>query len=296
MKKIKQLIAVALLAVSLTGCGILPKQVEFFQRKVQAVPVISDAAVEHQRQAAQYVAEEAKITQEAALSTKADPSVLLPIMETYKVAMALTESVGPPLEPYTADKPAQPIVDTLHHDQAKLNHKIENYAEHVDKDVGKKIEGTGFFQIGYFSYLVIIVVLVLLAYGALRIYGMVNPAVGLGVNTVTGVASSLLSKGVSELVAGGESFKNYIEASPLTADVKNYVQDLFVRAHTSAQSSDVQTVVNQLTASNQPGVVSAPPPVPAPVASVAPLNVAPTLLAPVVAAVAVAPHNAAPSE
>lgn len=281
MKKLTHLLPLLLL-VFITGCGtLIPKKVEFFQDKVKAVPVVTEAAKEHQRQAAQFEAKKVEEAKLAAVAIGAPDEVTKPLTDASTVADALTDVLGPADDPWwlsttAPEKVAPKYAAELKHDQAKLNERVADYAKDVQKDVGKKIEGTGLVQVGYFTYIGIIIGLVLLAYFALKIYGSINPAVGLGVNTAGSIASSVLSKGFSELVAGGEQFKDYVENSPLTAEVKNYVIDLFTRAHTSNQSADVQTVVDKLTASSQPGVAPPIPPVPVNSAPTAPLNVAPT--------------------
>lgn len=267
--KLLLLASAALLTITLAGCGsLLPKKVEFGQRKVQAVPELPDKAVDHQRQAAEYVAAKTEETKDAALATDADKSVLVPAVQAATVASVLSESLGPPLlafKPRVETNSAPELATILRTDQAKLNKAVAKYSNTVEKDVGKKIEGTGWLQVGYFSYLIGIGVLVLLAYGAVKIYGMINPGVGLGVNAVTGVAGAAIHKGFSELVAGGEAFVQYVKNSPLTADTKAYVQSLFVQAHTSNQSPDTQKIVNQLT--DNPSAIVAPTIAPVPAGS-----------------------------
>ena len=279
MKKthVLSIIGLTVLLTLNTGCisALFPKQVEFGQRKVKPVPVLGTTAVEHQRQAAQFVADRALMANTIAQDQPTDLLLAGPLRDASQVATALTESEGPPAYPW--DDTAQSLVDILHRDQAKHNSAVQKYATTVQEDVGKKIEGTGIIRMGYFTYVGCFLLLGALVWAGLKIYGMVNPVVGLGVNTVGSVASSVLSKGFSELVAGGEAFKNYVVASPLAADVKDYVLDLFTRAHTSNQSSDVQTVVTGLTAQDQPGTVQPIPPLPTSPPPAVALNIAPVL-------------------
>lgn len=260
MKKLKIGLLVLLASLTFSGCALIPKRVEFGEKKVQAVPTRSPAAQEHLRQAAQVTAAKIDEAQLAAAITKADPTVTAPIAEAKSVSDAVADEVGPPKVQW--DGESELLARELNHDHAVLNQKIAKYAAKVQPEVGKKIEGTGWFSVSYFTYVGGILVLVGLAYGALKIYGMTNPSVGLGVNAVTSVASKVVSKGFSELVAGGEAFKQYVEASPLTADVKAYVSSLFVQAHTSNQSVDTQKIVDTLT--NKPSGIIAPPLAPVP--------------------------------
>lgn len=255
--KIKLLLTYACLCLSLSGCGVfsalVPKDVEFAQDKVKAVPVQTDAAQERQRQAAQYINQKAQEAETAAAETQVDPKVAGPLKELHVVATGLTISLGPPSSPYhdwfssQPDTVARDLATKLQSDVAKLNSKIDDFRKSTQKDVGKKIEGTGLIKMGYFTYLGCIIGLILLVWLAVKIYGMINPAVGLGSSVIGAVGSKVVSKAFSEVVAGGEAFKQYIDNSPLTDDVKNYVKSLFVQAHTSNQSADIQSLVDKLT-------------------------------------------------
>jgi len=272
----KKLLTSALLAALLTGCALWPKPVGYFEKKVKAVPTLPEFGQEHQRQAAQFVEQKTEEAKDAALTTHADTNVLIPVVEAHTAAQALSGSLGPPASAFTGE--ATNIAQTLDKDHAKLNQKVASYAADVAPEVGKKIEGTG-IQVGYFTQWGILLGVVVLGYGAYKVYSTANPAVALAGNTVGKVASSVLSQGFSELVAGGEKFKDYIEQSTLGQDAKDLVNDRFSRAHIESQSQNVQTLVTQLTAKApattanpvvQPGVPTTPPaPTPAPIVGAA---------------------------
>src|SRR5262249_17136789 len=153
-----------------------------------------------------------------------------PAREIHSLSTGLTISLGPPSKPYSelfttnSAKLADDLSLKMQKDTAKLNDKIQDYREDTQKDVGNNIEGTGVIKMGYFSYVLFIggsiVGLILIIWVGLKIYGVMNPAVGLGTNIIGGVASSVVSKAFSEVVAGGEAFKTAIGNSPLTEDVK----------------------------------------------------------------------------
>lgn len=254
-KTLRNTILTVTLCASLSGCGLIPKRVEFFQDKVKAVPVITEKQKEHQKQAAQYVADQLEIAKTVAVQKGADPDVVSPVDNANGVAHSLSTSLGPPLAPWPDT--STNLVNSLNHDGAKHQEALDKYAKDVQKDVGHKIEGTGLFSFSYFTYVGMFLGLGALVWFGLKIYGSINPAVGLGVNTVGGVASKVLSKGFSEVVAGGEAFKTYLSNSGLSQDVKDYVSSLFVQAHTSNQSQDVQKLVTTLTAN--PSAIVAPP-------------------------------------
>lgn len=263
MKKL--FLVLPLCAFMLSGCGsFIPKQVEFFQKKVKAVPVWDNTALEHQRQAAQFVAQKTQETKESAIATHADPTVIWPATEANTAAQALTEAVGPAKRPWT-DSSAD-LAQTLHKDTAKLNEKIADYRVAVTPEVGKKIEGTGLIRVGYFTYIGCLLLLGALAWFAIKAYGMFNPIVGTAAGVVGRVSSSVASRGLSEVVTGGQQFLQWVEDSHLESEVKDWITNTFKVAHQTAQSPDVQKVVDKLvtpsTSSVSP-VTLAPSPKPA---------------------------------
>lgn len=241
------------LAVSLlAGCALWPAKVEYGMKKVKPVPELPAKAVEHQRQAGQYVAEKTAVVEKAAIAEKSSPAVLVPAAEAAGAAAALTESLGPATTPFVG--PSTDLIQTLHNDEAKLNTKLETYRNTVEPLVGKAIVGTGVFQIGYFTNIFLwvggVALLAFLIWAGVKAYGMVNPAVGLGSNMVGRIAGKALSASVSEVVGGGERFLTYVENSPLTTDVKKWISDLFKGSQQQTQSPATSALVDKLTASS----------------------------------------------
>ena len=251
------LFSAALSLSLLAGCSLLPKKVEYFQHKVKPLPEFSESAKEHLRQCAQVVAVKTAQTKEAAIAEGSSTNVLTPAADASTAAQALSQSLGPPHKSWS--KPVTNLTRELQYDLADFNAEIEDYRNDIKADVGKKIEGTGRIQIGYFTQWVLIIGFVLLVWAGLKVYGLINPAVGLGVNLVGRVGSSILSRGVAEIVAGGERFKNYLKASGLSREVQDRVADLFRRAQMEAQSQDVQAIVTDLTRQTSPTVPDDPP-------------------------------------
>lgn len=241
--KLLPLVAALLL---LPGCGILlPKQVELFQRKVKAVPELSEDAKETQRQAAERIAKEAQKALEGALRDHAGTNVLLPLKGTYSIADALSASLGPPDSHYSGS--VGNLVDNLQFDLADYNKDLRDYADDVEKDVGKKIEGTGLVRIGYFTMIGGLFLIGFILWTATKVYGVFNPVVG-GVTSVIGrVSSSLVNKGFTQVVHGGEMFKDALDKANLSEETANYIKLLFVNAHKQAQDADVKKVVAGIT-------------------------------------------------
>lgn len=253
MKKFLSLIPLCLL---ITGCGsLIPKRVEFFQAKVQKFPEHSDSFNETQRKAASLAAKKADETLVAAVKAQSPATVTAPATDTVALTHSLSVSLGPPSSSYVG--PATNLVSDLDHSVAKFNGKVQTFKERDDKYAGKKIEGTGLFSLGYFTYIGLILLVLVLAWTALKIYGVANPIVGAGTSLVGRVSSSVLSRAVSEISAGGEAFKDYLTTSDLSKDVQSKVLDMFSRAHVEAQSVDVQNVVRTLTAPPPPGSTTA---------------------------------------
>lgn len=255
MKRFISLLALCLL----TGCGTLvPHRVEFFQSKVKAFPEQSDTLKEDQRKAAALASVRASETYLAAVKANSPATITNPAKETVDLTHAVSTSLGPPKYLYTGKDASKNLVESLNYDVAKFNGKVEDFKQRNDKFEGKKIEGTGLFSIGYFTYIGLIFLVLFLAWTALKIYGMANPLVGAGTSLVGRVSSSLLSRAVSEISAGGEAFKDYLENSDLSKEVQAQVLDLFSRAHVEAQSTDVQRIVSTLTATPPAGSTTAP--------------------------------------
>ena len=234
MKKFPLILALSLTLFS--GCALWPSQVEFFQKKIQAVPVLSDAGKNRQKQAAAVLADE---------------------YPTNNLAEALSESLGPPSRPFTGDPDR--LADSLLRDLAVLDNNIQSYAERVDPLAGKKIEGTGLIKIGYFTMLACVAGLFALLWFGVKIYGIFNPIVGTAAGVIGRVASSTLSTAASEVVSGGEQFLHWVGTSDIPAEVKSWITSTFKVAQQTAQSPATQTLVKQLT-------TTAINPAPAPVA------------------------------
>ena len=82
----------------LTGCNIIPKKIEYFQERVQAMSERTQQADESLRQAARLAADRAAATEHAALSTDAAPEVLQPASDTAILTSARLRSSRPACE------------------------------------------------------------------------------------------------------------------------------------------------------------------------------------------------------
>lgn len=238
------------------GCGsLLPKKVEFFQDKVKVVPEQTEAQKETERQVALRAKEKAAQVVTVALSEGVSTNLLDPAGETMKLTASVSESLGPPKTPSTATTDA--LVQKSQTQLARLNENLDKYRKTEDKDAGKKIEGTGKVQIPYFEWIAIVGAALFIVYEigkmifnggklALTAAASTNPGAAVGLNVVN-VAQSVVQKGFSQLVKGGEDFKDWVEKEITDTGLKAKILDAFQTSHMKSQDSDVQNAVTAIT-------------------------------------------------
>ena len=246
----------ALIILAASGCGsLVPKRVELGQDKVEKMPIAKPAEREVQRQVAQRAAVKADETLRAAIMEDASGVVVKPAAETAVLTDSVSRSLGPPSKPADPDVASERLARKLDASVAALNRRIEEFRDDNDKNAGHKIEGTGFLQVPYFVWLggafvliVVCVVIAGLAWTALKIYGISNPPVALGLKAVQ-TGGSLAAKAVGQLVHGGERFKEWLhtELPHVSDDVKKAILDLHESAHKETADEAVQHVVKELT-------------------------------------------------
>jgi len=253
MKKFLLVSLLSLSMVLLPGCGtLIPKRVELFQKKVQALPEPSAKQKEVQREVAQRAVETAKRTADAAREENASTLVTLPADETVVLTEALAESVGPPLKQSKDDSAA--LAAELRAQIAQLNKKIDAFQVKNEEVAGKKIEGTGLVSVPYFVWLggFVLVVVVLWHLGklALAAASAANPGVAAGsalLSTGETLAANVVKKGFAQVVAGGEEFKTWVEKEITDSGLKQKILGAFVTAQKTVQDADVKSAVNKLT-------------------------------------------------
>jgi hypothetical protein len=238
-------VAVTITAVlCLTGCNIIPKQVEYFQDRVQPMPERTTQADESLRQAARLAADRAAATERAALSTDAAPEVIQPASDTAILTSAVSAQVGPPAKSWQGDVPA--LIARMDAQEANYRRELESYRAEVRELAGKKIEGTGAIQVGYFTHLLILDSIMAVAWLILRIVSITNSPVSVGLKTIEG-GGKFLGRAFSELVEAGQDFKARLKQR--LADNPELLQSIltdFKTAHQSSQSRDTQKVVGEV--------------------------------------------------
>ena len=232
------------------GCSLIPKNVEFFQKKVRAVPELPAKAHETQRQAAQYIVEKTEEAHTAAAQEDASPAVTLPLRDAHDVAEGLSVSLGPPANPWKQE--AEVLAWKLRNQKADYERELEKYRARVEPLEGKKIEGTGKINLGYFTYVGLLIGLALFVVLAVKVVGMIYPPVGAGLTGLKfagRIGTKVLSRGFGEVIEAGESFKNKLKArAESTPNITvEEVLELFRQEHRGAQSRDVQDLIQTLT-------------------------------------------------
>jgi hypothetical protein len=246
----KTLIPLTLMSLVLAGCmgSLIPKKVELFQKKVQEFPEQSPALRELERQTIYQAHEKATETVVAALKTEAEPEVIAPAKETVKLTQAAVVSAGPPEKiPAITDTN---LAERLESAVGKYNSKVDKFAKVQDKEAGKKIEGTGLFQIPYFLWaggiLVGVLVVGFILKTVLAGAAVANPGAAVGLNVVN-AAQSVLAAGFSQVVKGGEDFKSWVEKEVTDSGLQSKILSAFQTTQMKAQDQNVQNVVAAMT-------------------------------------------------
>ena len=233
------------LAFCLTGCGLIPKPVEFGQDKVKAFPRHPIAQLEAERQAVALAADRAREAEDLADGTPAAK----PAGEAAELSEAVSRSLGPPSDPWK--KEAEKLVVRLDSLTAKYNRLLDRFKEQNDENAGKKIEGTGWLQIPYMLWLGIIGAIVLIIWNVLKALTNVaaagNPGIAVGMK-VAQVGAKAVSRGFSQVIQGGEKYKQWVvNRFKGESDLQKEILEHFRANHEKAQDEDVKILVKELT-------------------------------------------------
>lgn len=239
------IVMIAILSLFMTGCGLIPKRVEYFQRKVEAVPQKPAALVEAEKQGAELAARLAWSAQVAAHAEQASTNVLNPLDGLAVVSKSVSGSLGQPESKWSGEPTS--LADRLDTRNARLDAKLEDYAASVQRDVGKKIEGTGLFRIPWIIngalWIGIPLALFWVARMALNIW---NPVIGGVVGQAERVGVDVVRRGFGQVIAGVESFKAKVDAMDLDDKAKAAIKGLLREKLTDNQDSDVQAAIKKL--------------------------------------------------
>lgn len=229
-------------ALLMAGCTLIPKNVEYFQKKVQPVPVHGQAANETLKQAAALAADRARVTVDAALAAQVPPEVMDPAMDTRELTEAVSDRIGPPRDPWAGD--IRKLTSRMDKQEAALDLKLAAYQEKIRDLVGQKVEGSGSIQMGYFTHLILVGALVMMGWIVLKAVAAANAPVQVGVNAVK-MGSRAAQKALVEIVEGGQAFKRKL-AEEFDPESVDRIRKIFTQAHLETQSRDTHATVKAL--------------------------------------------------
>lgn len=240
--------ALVLCAGLLAGCSsFLPKRVELFQDKVERVPTPTLREKETQKQAAALAAEKAAEALQAALLEGSSPAVVDPAEDASILTLSLTKSLGPPLDPW--DREVEVLARKLLEEVADLNRRLDKFAEDQRENEGKKIEGSGVFQVPYFVWLggagLFVVILIFVGGIVLKVASISNPAVAVGTR-IASMGASRLARGFGQVVEAGEGFKDEIKSRFDEAQA-TVIKEIYRKHQERVQDNDVQAAIRELT-------------------------------------------------
>lgn len=247
--KLIRLLMVFVAVMYFSGCGLIPKNVEFGQDKVKPVPVASRKEKEVQKQVAQRAEETARETLDAAVKEESSPAVIIPATETVVLNDVLSESLGPPVKPAPVDVESTALAQELRTAIAKLDKRLDDFKEDNAENVGKKIEGTGWLSVPYFLWVAILLfvgfVIWVVLKSLLSVAAAGSPPVAVGLK-VASVGGKVLSRAFGQVIKGGEEFKNRIKEEVKDAELQAKILELFRVSQMKHQDQDVQRTIKEL--------------------------------------------------
>ena len=232
------------LVVFSLSCSLIPKDVEFFQKKVKELPAKSQTHSEVIKEAAAFVADKTQESHIQAIKENATTNLQYMTYESSIVANSLSDSVGKPANPWKSD--AEKLSLKLDNLEAKLDQKIENFRERNDELAGKKIESSGIFQISYISYILLLFGLFSLLWFGLKVLSIFNPGIAVGMK-VASVPVSLAQKGLGQVIEGIEGAKDRIKEEIKDKKLQETILEIIRTEQEKKQNSDVQSLIREVT-------------------------------------------------
>lgn len=234
--------------ICLSGCSIFrPKDKEFFQKKVTPVPErVTPEYQETQRQGLAYVRTNVTQAYVMAVQEQSSTNIINPLEDAIQVIDPLVVQAGPPEHPFKGEP--QKLAKWINENTAKYNKAIDRYTDKIEPLVGKKIEGTGWIQMGYFTYIGLVLFGFFILYTVVRmLINVLFPEINVGVKAISNMSSKAVAAAFSQLVNGGEYFKKLVDEKIDDQATIDHVKELFRIAHETKQSPQVQETVKHLT-------------------------------------------------
>jgi len=233
------------------GCSsLMPKAVEFGQDKVARYPEISAKQTEVLKQTAWKASELAREVHIGAVQENVSTNLVVKAEDTSLLTESVSDALGPPRRQPAEDATARELVASLEHRIALYAADVQDFKDEIAPLAGKKVEGTGWFQVPYLLWIGGIAVAAWLVYTfgkvGLSVAALAHPAAGMGLAAVN-LTGSLAGKMIKQLAVGGERFKEALGKLNLDEKVREIVLNTFRAEHESVQDEDTQVVVKELT-------------------------------------------------
>lgn len=239
-----KLVGILLICLCLSGCYLIPKDVEFGQKKVEAVPVKSDQLIEKEKQAADYIHRKVNEAHDAALVENSSTNIVIPLDDARAVTGPLSASLGAPKTHW--DGKSAELAASLEKENSKFDKKLAQYRKDIDEIKGKKVEGTGFIQMSWFTAAFGTIGLIILIYIAIKIIGMIYLPVGIGASAIK-LPSVDVGNMVNQLIKGGELFKKNLDDVIEDPEIKEKIIETFRTSHMITQSPKNQEIIKNIT-------------------------------------------------
>ncbi len=234
-----------------TGCGLIPKAVEFGQKKVPTPPQKTEITHQEEKQAVSIINRDIREAIIASIKENASTNITNPLFDMRPLGESLSFSLGAPLNEYSGS--SSNLATQINKNSAILDKKTDQFDKKLAPLEGKKIEGTGIIKIPYFLYLGVVLGGGFLLYQgikiAINVYSGLNPAFGVGAGVVKGVSSKVISAGFGQVLNGVESLKNHLKTTEQTSFTSDEILKLIQEHQERKQSPEVQKLIKDATAS-----------------------------------------------
>jgi len=240
-------LSLPVLIILLTSGCITPKNVEFFQKKVPT-PLDTKNIQEDIRLLSwnirnyvdqlntQLVSLSQNVTNEVTLTNVV--KVQKTVTNLVQLSHALLVITGPPKSLNVKGNAVEIVRYTLR-DYRKYLDKLHKQQLELAELQGKKIEGTGLIQMSYFTYLFLVFVGLVFIYVIFRVLYLIffQPYLS-GLQVIRH-----LEKALSEVIHGGEVFKDKLEQIIQDRQLKQQIREIFKESHKEVQSEDTRLEV-----------------------------------------------------
>lgn len=238
----RYLILILTFVLFLAGCIGGPRK-EFLTDKVPEPPKLEN----HQEQAnaVKYIAYKAEEIWTNALELEAT-NIARPALELRLLTTALAHSL--PVPTLKTNTQVTQLVRDLEKKDIRYERAMAGFKAEVGANAGKSIEGTGLFSISYFTYWGVIIVGLIVGYVLIKLaLNIWAPMVSVGLNSAGRMTGSVLSKAFSQVVAGGEKFKEDLDKVTENKELQTKIKDAYRAAQMAEQDKQIQDVVRSLT-------------------------------------------------